>query len=85
MLPPATTIVTAAIINTMPAKSRGVMTSWKMVTPKMSAVTGSKAPSMAVGVAPINFMADVVQSSDTAVGNRASRNRYIHIYHLSGR
>ena len=72
MLPPATITVTEVIIITTPTQSRGVTTSSKIVTPNSNAVTGSKAPRIAVGVAPINFMAEVVHSNDTAVGNNAT-------------
>ena len=55
---PATTIVTATMMSTMPIISRPVRTSPKIRTPKNSAVTGSNAPNMAVGVEPIYCMAD---------------------------
>ena len=45
--------VTARIINTIPQHNLGVRLSPKIVTPKNTAVTGSKAPRMAVGVEPI--------------------------------
>lgn len=50
---PATIRETARIINEIPNISLGVSSSPKTVTPKNTAVTGSRAPSIAVGVEPI--------------------------------
>lgn len=49
--------VTAMIINMIPQINRGVRLSPKMVTPKNTAVTGSSAPRMATGVAPMYWIA----------------------------
>ena len=56
MLPPAMTRVTAMRIMTMPMLSRRVIRSPNIVMPKIIAVTGSRAPSMAVGVEPIQYV-----------------------------
>lgn len=83
MFPPATTILTAKIISKNPITTRTVNTSPKTVTPKNTAVTGSNAPRMAVGVEPIYCMAPVVQSRDMAVGIKARANKFPQRYHLS--
>ena len=83
ILLPAMMNVTAKIISTIPRHSLGVSCSPKMVTPKKTAVTGSKAPSMAVGVEPMYWMACVVQRKEIAVENTANANRLPHKYHLS--
>ncbi len=49
----AMTAVTAAMIAARPMISRGVSRSPKTLTPITTAVTGSRAPSMAVGVEPM--------------------------------
>ena len=59
MLPPATMKVTARIIITIPHTILGVSASPNTVTPKKTAVTGSSAPSIAVGVEPMYCMAPV--------------------------
>ena len=71
-MPPAIIKVTAKIIITIPQLSLGVSDSPKMVTPKNTAVRGSRAPRMAVGVEPIYWIACVVQRNDMAVGNIAN-------------
>ena len=48
-----------------------VICSWKNIIPKKIAVNGSKAPSIAVVVEPINFIEIVIVSSDIIVGNNA--------------
>ena len=53
IFPPATTRVTAMIIRTIPVQSRNVIVSLNTITPKNTAVSGSSAPSMAVGVEPM--------------------------------
>lgn len=53
MPPPAMTLVTAVIINASPRLSRRVSLSPNTVIPNRMAVTGSRAPRMAVGVEPI--------------------------------
>ena len=50
--------------------------------PKKTAVTGSSAPSMAVGVEPMQWIACVVQSSETAVGSAARAMTLIHRYQV---
>ena len=80
---PAIINVTARIINTIPQHNLGVRLSPKIVTPKNTAVTGSKAPRMAVGVEPIYCTACVVQRKDMAVGKIANAIRFPHKYHLS--
>ena len=47
------------------------------------AVAGSNAPSIAVGVEPMSWMAMVVVSNDIAVGNKPKANRLPHKYHFS--
>ena len=64
MLLPAMMIVTARIINNIPQPILGVKVSPNTATPKNTAVTGSSAPSMAVGVEPIYWTALVVQRED---------------------
>ena len=71
-MPPAIIKVTARIIITIPQLSLGVSDSPKMVTPKNTAVRGSRAPRIAVGVEPIYWIACVVQRNDMAVGNIAN-------------
>ena len=83
MLLPAIMKVTARIINTIPQHNLGVKDSPKTVTPKNTAVTGSKAPRMAVGVEPMYWIACVVHRNDMAVGKTASAIRFPHKYHLS--
>ena len=63
----------------------GAQVSPKTVIPKNTAVTGSSAPRMAVGVEPMYWMAPVVQRNDTAVGKTASASRHPHRYQRSGR
>lgn len=53
MLPPAMMRVTARMIIAMPQPILGVSGSPKTATPKKTAVTGSSAPRMAVGVDPM--------------------------------
>ena len=61
-LPPATTRLTAPMMSAMPRQMRGVSRSPNTVTPNSTAVSGSRAPRMAVGVEPMHWMAAVVQS-----------------------
>ena len=51
---PAMISVTAVMMRRMPTANRGVIASPKIVMPKKTAVNGSNAPKMAVGVAPIH-------------------------------
>ena len=53
MFPLAMIKVTEKMIITIPVASFGVNDSPNMVTPKITAVTGSNAPRIAVGVEPI--------------------------------
>lgn len=69
---PATTKDTATSIIAMPDASRPVIPSSKSSMPMITAVTGSIAPRIAVGVDPIAWMAIVVQTSDMMVGKTAS-------------
>ena len=84
MCPPAIISVTAAIIISIPHNIRGVNASPNTVTPIITAVTGSNAPRIAVGVDPIYCMALVVQRNDIAVGKMARAMRFPHIYHFCG-
>lgn len=68
----AITIVTPVIISKSPVNMRDVNCSPNITTPKKTAVTGSRAPKIAVDVDPIYCMARVVHKSDTAVGNTAN-------------
>ena len=72
------------MISVSPKPSRGVMLSPKTSTPMQTAVTGSKAPRMAVGVEPMYWMALVVHRNEMAVGNTASPKRQPHRYQRSG-
>ena len=72
---PATMRLTATMMSSMPQRMRGVSCSPKMVTPKKTAVTGSSAPRIAVGVEPMYWMALVVQRNEMAVGKMASASR----------
>ena len=64
------------MINTIPQHNLGVRLSPKIVTPKNTAVTGSKAPRIAVGVEPMYCTACVVQRKDIAVGKIANAIRF---------
>ena len=75
---PAMMSVTATRIRTTPSRMRGVSCSPKTSTPKKSAVTGSRAPRMAVGVEPMRRMAPAIVTSETIVGKRASEMALIH-------
>lgn len=68
--------VTAAIIRNIPHSSLSVRDSPKIVTPKNTAVKGSRAPRMAVGVEPIYWMAWVVHRKEMAVGKTAKAIRF---------
>ena len=63
--------MTARIIINIPQLNRSVRDSPKTTTPKKTAVKGSKAPKIAVGVEPIYCMAWVVQRNEIAVGKIA--------------
>ena len=77
-------MLTAPMMSTKPRQMRGVSCSSKIVTPKNTAVRGSKAPRMAVGVEPIHWMAPVVQRREMAVGKRLSANALPHNHHWEG-
>ena len=83
MRPPAIISVTAAIIISIPHSIRGVNASPNTVTPIMTAVTGSNAPRIAVGVEPMYCIALVVHKKEIAVGKTANANRLPHKYHWS--
>ena len=55
-------------IKTIPATKRGVRDSPNTSTPMVTAVRGSKAPMMAVGVAPASRIAMVMNTSERTVG-----------------
>ena len=61
MLPLATIRLTPDMTSRNPHAMRIVMGSPNIITPRKTAVRGSIAPRMAVGVLPINVMACVVQ------------------------
>ena len=82
---PAITKVTAMIISVNPMLSLNVSVSPNTVIPKKIAVTGSNAPSMAVGVDPMYWMAPVVHTKEIAVGKTANAKRLPHKYHSDGR
>ena len=77
------TKVTDMMISNRPMAIRDVMTSPKTDTPITTAVTGSNAPRMAVGVAPIYWIALVVHTSESMVGNTARHRMLIHNRHSS--
>ena len=74
---------TATMIRTKPHVSRKVSVSLNTVMPKKMAVAGSKAPSMAVEVEPMCWIAMVVVSNDIAVGSRPKANKFPQRNHLS--
>ena len=66
-----------------PIAIRVVMTSWKTTMPKNTAVTGSKTPSIAVGVEPMYWIASVVHISDITVGKIDKAMMLPQSHHLS--
>ena len=70
--------VTAVIIIKIPTINRGVSFSWNRRTPKNNAVTVSSAPSIALGVVSLDWMAYAVQINDTAVGRMAKARTSAH-------
>ena len=62
----------------MPRIMRGVSCSPKISTPKNKAVTGSKAPRIAVGVEPMYCMAFVIVTNEITVGKTASEIAFTH-------
>ena len=75
--------VTAKMIINIPQLNLSVRDSPKTVTPKKTAVRGSSAPRMAVGVEPMYWIACVVQRNDIAVGKMANATKLPHRYHVS--
>lgn len=84
MLPPATTKVTETIISTKPAISLPPSVSPNIVIPKNTAVSGSRAPRIAVAVEPMYTIAFVAQYIESTVGNNAKAKISSHRYHLVG-
>ena len=85
MSPSDTTNVTETIMSSNPMAMCRVMTSLNISTPMKTAVTGSNAPRIAVGVEPMYCIAFVVQNSDSTVGKIARQRRFVHKRHsLSG-
>lgn len=84
MFPLAMIKVTEKMIITIPVASFGVNDSPNIVTPNITAVTGSNAPRIAVGVEPIYWMAFVVDTKDMAVGKRAKATILPQRNHLEG-
>ena len=70
---PSTISRTAERMSTIPAKRRRVSDSPNTVTPMATAVNGSKAPMMAVGVAPTSWTAMVMNTSESTVGTSPSQ------------
>ena len=81
---PVTTIVVAMIISIPPMISCIVIDCLKNATLKMTAVTGSRAPKIAVGVDPIICIAADVQAKDKTVGIIANAIRLYQPVCLSG-
>ena len=63
---------TATRIIKIPTPNRSVKASPKTVTPTTTAVRGSSAPMMAVGVEPMAWTACVMVTSEMTVGTKAS-------------
>lgn len=78
-------MVVAIIINSPPAISRTDMSCPRKTTLKTTAVRGSKAPNIAVGVEPIICMAAEVQAKDNTVGMIAKAVRLYHPVALAGK
>ena len=70
---PRTIIITADRISRMPTPSRKVSVSSKTMTPMATAVNGSNAPIMAVGVAPTSWTAMVINTSERIVGTKLNQ------------
>ena len=68
------TQITPNIINIIPAIIFKLIVSLNNRIPKNNAVIGSKAPKIAVRVAPMSLIARVIVSRDVIVGNIASPN-----------
>ena len=78
-LDPATMIVTALMIRMMPTMDLGERVSPNAMMPTNTAVTGSSAPRIAVGVDPIVWIAFVVQRIETRVRKTAMPTRQGHV------
>lgn len=70
--------ITATRISTIPTANRSVKGSPKHKQLTTTAVTGSKAPSMAVGVLPMLLIATLIKNNDNTVGNSANCNAHNH-------
>ena len=71
--------ITAIRIMVIPMARRAVNVSPNIVTPIITAVRGSSAPIMAVGVEPMYFTDSVIMMSDITVGPSASIEANPHI------
>ena len=60
-------------MSTMPTQSRKVKASPNIITPIATAVSGSRAPKIAVGVAPTSCTAMVMNNSDSTVGTNPNQ------------
>ena len=79
-----TTIITAASINAIPSKSLIEKGSSNTTTPMTTAVVGSKAPSMAVGVDPIYRAAYTIITNAMIAGTMASHDTQSHALAVVG-
>ena len=70
---PSTITITDIRIRIMPTMSLRVNDSPNTMTPMATAVNGSKAPMMAVGVAPTSCTAMVIKTNDNTVGTSPSQ------------
>lgn len=71
--------ITPESMSRIPQASRAVNGSSKRVTPMATAVSGSRAPSMAVGVYPMMRTATDMVTRETTVGRMANREAKNHI------
>ena len=71
-------MITPKRIKDTPLTIRSVKCSLKKINPKNIAVIGSKAPSMAVFVEPINFIAMFIVSIEIIVGKIAKPKTHNH-------
>lgn len=71
------TINVASRISAPPITSRMVILSPRMMMLKTTAVIGSRAPKMAVGVGPMQEIARMVKSRESTVGKRARQSRQV--------
>ena len=79
-----TTMVVAITISSPPTISCADIVCPRKATLRITAVTGSKAPNIAVGVEPIICMAADVQANDNTVGIMANAMRLYHPVDLTG-